>query len=140
MEKTTRTINKSRQRDAILNFLMSRTDHPTADVIYNAIRKEFPNISLGTVYRNLTLLTELGTIKRISCGDSSEHFDANCTPHNHFICDECGSIIDLEMENIDFLNTLAAKHFTGEIKGHNIYFQGLCETCKINKDKIENNY
>lgn len=140
MARITRTINKSRQRDAIVNYLMTRTDHPTADAIYNAIRKDFPKISLGTVYRNLTLLTELGTIQRISCGGPSEHFDANCKPHNHFICNECGSIIDLEMENIDFVNTLAAKDFTGEITGYSIYFRGICEKCKMKPDKIENNY
>lgn len=140
MEKTTRTINKSRQRNAIINYLMTRTDHPTADIIYNAIRKDFPNISLGTVYRNLSLLTELGIIQKISCGDSSEHFDANPMPHNHFICNACGSVIDLKMENIDFVNTLAAKHFTGEIIGHNIFFYGLCEKCKSQKKENENNY
>lgn len=125
----TRTLNKSRQRDAILNYLLPRKDHPTADTIYNAVKEDFPNISLGTVYRNLSLLAELGIIQKISCGDDSEHFDGNPKPHNHFICSECYSVIDLEMENIDFIDTLAATNFNGKISGHNIYFYGKCPNC-----------
>ena len=130
MNTQPRTMNKSRQRDAIVNYIMTYHNHPTADTIYNAIKKDFPNISLGTVYRNLTLLTELGTIKKLSCGGISEHFDGDTTPHNHFICNQCGNITDLDMENIDFINELASKHFDGEISGHNIYFYGLCCSCK----------
>lgn len=124
-----RTLNKSKQRDAILNYLIPRTDHPTADEVYNAIKKDFPNISLGTVYRNLSLLAELGIIQKISCGDSSEHFDGNPEPHNHFICSDCYSVIDLKMDSIDFINTLASTNFDGKILGHNIYFYGKCEKC-----------
>lgn len=128
-----RTLNKSKQRDAIIKFLIPRTDHPTADEVYNSIRKEFPKISLGTVYRNLSLLAEIGTIQKISCGDSSEHFDGNPNPHNHFICTKCYSVIDLDMENIDFIDTLASKNFNGVIWGHSLYFYGKCQHCK-NKD------
>ena len=135
MKTQTRTINKSRQRDAIVNYIMTYQNHPTADTIYNAIKEDFPNISLGTVYRNLTLLTELGTIKKLSCGGSSEHFDGDITPHNHFICNCCGNITDLKMDNIDFLNELASKNFDGEISGHNIYFYGLCCACKTQQSK-----
>ena len=132
MEKSTRTLNKSKQRDAILNYLTPRKDHPTADTIYKAIRIDFPHISLGTVYRNLTLLCELGIIQKISCGDAREHFDGNPLPHNHFYCTECGSVLDLEMDNIDFINTLASKNFAGSIETHCVYFKGKCETC-LNK-------
>ncbi len=116
-----------------MNYLIPRTDHPTADEIYNAIKKDFPNISLGTVYRNLSLLAELGVIQKISCGDASEHFDGNPNPHNHFICSDCYSVIDLEMESIDFIDTLASTNFGGEINGHNIYFYGKCDKCLNNE-------
>lgn len=134
MQVQTRTLNKSKQRDAILNYLMPRTDHPTAENVYNAIKMDFPNISLGTVYRNLSLLVEIGVIQKISCGDASEHFDGNPAPHNHFICSDCYSVIDLSMGNIDFIDTLAATSFNGEIMGHNIYFYGKCENC-LHKSK-----
>lgn len=129
MEKSTKTLNKSRQREAIITYLMSRHDHPTAEQIYSALREDFPNISLGTVYRNLTLLLELGKIQKISCGDASVHFDGNVNPHNHFICTECNCISDLQMENLDFINVLAGSHFNGSIEGHNIYFYGKCHKC-----------
>lgn len=122
-------LKYSRQREVIKEFVYSRHDHPTADDVYVNIRKKFPNISLGTVYRNLTLLSDMGEIRRLRVGDGVDHFDADTTPHNHFICSECGCVIDLEMENIDFITKAAGKHFSGEIKGHTTYFYGYCESC-----------
>ena len=69
-------LKYSRQREAIKCFLMTRKDHPTADVVYHSLRADFPNISLGTVYRNLTLLADLGEIARLRLGDGVDHFDA----------------------------------------------------------------
>lgn len=124
-----KNIKHSRQRDAIVNFLSERKDHPTADVIYNNIKKEYPKISLGTVYRNLSLLAELGEIQKISCGDGVEHFDADTSPHNHFICKNCKSVIDLKMDNIEFISTLASNSFNGIIEGHKTFFYGICPQC-----------
>ena len=76
----------SRQRELIKEFLMTRKDHPTADIIYQSVRKENPNISLGTVYRNLTLLCGDGEINRLNVGDGTDHFDADISPHYHFVC------------------------------------------------------
>ncbi len=129
MPAVTRNINRSKQRDAIMNYLSTHKTHPTADMIYNDIKIEFPNISLGTVYRNLTLLTEMGYIRKLSCGGSSEHFDGDISDHNHFICNNCGNIFDLKMENLDFLDSLASNGFDGQIDGHNIYFYGMCKNC-----------
>lgn len=79
-------LKYSRQRESIKAFLYGRHDHPTADAVYTGIREEFPNISLGTVYRNLNLLVELGEINKVTCGDGKDHFDADTSPHYHFIC------------------------------------------------------
>lgn len=119
----------SKQREEIRSFLISRKDHPTADVVYTNVRKSYPNISLGTVYRNLQLLSDLGEIQKINVGDGLEHFDADTSTHNHFICSSCGAVIDLEMENIDFLTGLAEKSFDGKINGYSAYFYGLCSNC-----------
>ena len=73
-------IKYSRQRESIKNFLMNRFDHPTAETIYANIRLEYPNISLGTVYRNLSLLSELGEIQKISTGVGPDRFDGNPAP------------------------------------------------------------
>ena len=122
-------LKYSRQREVIKEFLYSRYDHPTADDVYVNIRKQYPNISLGTVYRNLTLLSDMGEIIRLRVGDGVDHFDADTSPHNHFICSECGCVVDLKMENIDYITEAASKNFGGEIKGHSTYFYGYCEDC-----------
>jgi len=122
-------VNYSRQRQAIVSFLRTRKDHPTAEVVYQSVRAEYPNISLGTVYRNLSLLSDMGEILRLQMGDGVDHFDATTAPHNHFICNSCGAVIDLEMENFDEINELACANFNGQIQGHITYFYGICPTC-----------
>lgn len=113
---------------------MTRKDHPTADVVYMNLRQECPSISLGTVYRNLTLLADLGEIQRLRLGDGVDHFDADTTPHYHFICKRCNSVIDLPMNNIDSIQQEAEKHFHGAIEGYMVYFYGKCESCKDKED------
>ena len=122
-------LKYSRQREAIKDFLATRKDHPTADVVYMEVRKEFPNISLGTVYRNLTLLAELGEISRISVGDGVDHFDRNAKPHYHFSCRTCGRVIDLEMADFPELREKAEECFDGVISGSFTYFYGTCVSC-----------
>ena len=122
-------IKHSKQRDMIKDFLMSRKDHPTADVVYMNVRQQYPNISLGTVYRNLTLLSDLGEIQRLRLGDGVDHFDADTSTHYHFVCNDCGDVIDLEMESIESINDVAARQFGGHISGHITHFFGSCERC-----------
>ena len=122
-------LKYSRQREAIKEFMMTRKDHPTADIVYMNVRKEFPNISLGTVYRNLTLLSDMGELLRLRVGDGVDHFDATTTPHYHFICKECGAVTDLEIPTIHSINTAASENFKGQIDGHVTYFYGKCEHC-----------
>lgn len=122
-------LKHSKQRDSIMEFLATRNDHPTADTVYMNVREIFPNISLGTVYRNLTLLADIGEIARIRVGDGVDHFDADTSPHNHFICKNCGSVMDLKMESIDSITETAARNFDGLIEGHVTYFHGICGNC-----------
>ena len=84
----------SRQREAIRNFLCSRKDHPTAEVVYENLRKEYPKISLGTVYRNLSLLVELGEAIKFPGLDGQDHFDGNAMPHYHFDVLRYASILE----------------------------------------------
>jgi len=120
---------RSKQREMIKAFLMTRKDHPTADIVYMNVRQENPNISLGTVYRNLTLLADMGEIQRLRVGDGVDHFDADTSLHYHFVCTGCGSVIDLEMESIDTITQTAAANFNGVIAGHVTYFYGTCRDC-----------
>ena len=135
-EEKQATLKKSRQRDAILMFLKDRKDHPTADTVYENVRKEYPNISLGTVYRNLTLLSEMGTIQKLRMGSTApDRFDYNSAPHYHFLCRECGSVLDLEIDNLESVDTFAGVHFAGKIEGHVAYFYGLCPECAKKAEK-----
>lgn len=126
------TIKHSRQRDAIKNFLMSRKDHPTAEVVYSHVAQEFPNISLGTVYRNLSFLVENGQAVKVPCNDGSVHFDGNVMPHYHFQCTDCGTVIDLDFdgspEATEFCRA-ASDSFKGQIDGNVTFFYGKCPDC-----------
>ena len=77
-------LKRSKQRESIKKFLISRYDHPTAETVYMNIKEEFPNISLGTVYRNLSLLADIGEIQKLSTGIGPDRFDGNPKPHYHF--------------------------------------------------------
>ena len=123
-------VNKySRQREAIKEYLASTKEHPTADTIYMNIRGTYPNISLGTVYRNLNLLAEQGEIIKLNCQDGSDRFDANVKPHYHFLCNDCGAVLDIEMESIDHINKIAGAGFQGKVEGHVAFFYGQCPNC-----------
>jgi Fur family peroxide stress response transcriptional regulator len=125
----------SRQRAAILTFLQSRKDHPTAELVYTNVKEEFPNISLGTVYRNLNQLAEAGMVAKLSFGlAATDHFDYDTSPHLHFICNRCKAVIDLPVKG-DFscIDEQANVDFDGQIQGHRLYFCGLCKDC-LNKN------
>ena len=102
-------------------------------MVYQAIKEEYPNVSLGTVYRNLNFLVNQGEVQKISCGDGIDHFDYDISNHYHFICKNCNCVIDLEMESISHINIIAASKFEGEIEGSVSYFFGTCPKCKEKK-------
>ena len=126
-------LKYSKPRESIKNFLVTRYDHPTAETVYLNIRREFPNISLGTVYRNLNLLAEIGEIQKLSPGIGPDRFDGNPAPHYHFICRHCGCVMDLTVSGLDHINILAGQDFDGEIEGHITYFYGTCPSCKASE-------
>ena len=129
--------NYSRQREAILKVLRESKSHPTADEVYRQVREIIPNISLGTVYRNLALLRSEGDIIGVSVGDGFEHFDGDNSPHIHLSCSECGKIIDLELEN-DAISELAAKSgFTPHGCVYVVY--GRCADCAAKADGSQEN-
>ena len=122
-------LKRSKQRDSIKEFLASRKDHPTADIVYMNVRQSFPNISLGTVYRNLTLLADIGEITRLRVGDGIDHFDYDTSPHYHFVCSMCGSVSDLNLPDSSKMTEAAKEGFEGEIEGQVTYFYGRCNKC-----------
>jgi Fur family peroxide stress response transcriptional regulator len=125
------TLKYSRQRESIKAYLAHTKEHPTADTIYMNIREQFPNISLGTVYRNLNLLVDQGEVQKISHGDGCDRFDGNPAPHYHFLCTRCYCVQDLELTPgaLDHVNLIAGAGFGGEIEGHSTFFYGKCKSC-----------
>lgn len=122
-------MKHSKQREAILSYLHSTTSHPTADIVYEHVREQIPNISLGTVYRNLSQLAAQGEILRLSCGDDCDRFDGTATPHYHFRCTCCNTVSDLCTEPLAHINLIAGAGFKGRIDGHFVYFYGVCPEC-----------
>lgn len=122
-------IKHSKQRDAIYNFLKERKDHPTADFIYAKLREDHPNLSLGTVYRNLQFLEDQQQIMKVQVGDGSIHYDPNTYAHDHFICSNCGCVLDIETDAAEERERRAAIGFPGKILGSRTYYYGFCEKC-----------
>ena len=121
-------IKYSRQREALLKELRSRKDHPTADTLYQKLREDYPKISLGTVYRNLALLCEMGEIKKIPCGDGSERYDGYVAAHDHFVCSGCGRVIDLDGAVMKTATKVNNKEI-GCVDDYSLIYYGLCKEC-----------
>ena len=121
---------KSRQRESILKLLKNAEDHPSADWIYFKLKKDFPNLSLGTVYRNLQILIDQGKISKIDFGSTFDRYDANMGPHYHFICTSCNTIVDLEIPVNNELNALVTETTPYSVEKHRIEFYGLCDKCR----------
>lgn len=122
-------LKYSRQRESIKHYLDTHRTHPTAETVYQNVKQQFPNISLGTVYRNLNLLADRGEILRISPGNGPDHYDADCSPHYHFICKQCGAVLDIDLEHQTQLDEIATRRFNGTITNHVTHFFGLCPEC-----------
>lgn len=119
--------NYSRQREAILQVLRSTDSHPTAQWVYEQVRRQLPKISLGTVYRNLAQLRDEGVILGLTVGDGYEHFDGDASAHLHLHCRRCGRISDVALER-DVLGEKAAScGFSPETCAYVIY--GVCSDC-----------
>lgn len=123
-------IKYSRQRECIMEFLSSRKDHPTAEMVYHNVKRSCPRISLGTVYRNLSLLADLGEIARLGNIGGSERFDARTDPHFHFVCRVCGRVEDFDSMPVQALVEAAAEGFDGEILDFKANFFGICRACR----------
>lgn len=123
------------QRHAVLEYLLTSHSHPTADEIYRALEKKFPNMSVATVYNNLRILKELGLVKELTYGDDSSRFDINTEEHYHIICEECGKIVDFHYPTLDEIESLAEKVSGFEISHHRMELYGVCSDCTEKKAK-----
>ena len=130
-------MNHSKQRDLIMDYLMGTKSHPTAEEVYNEVKLKEPNISLGTVYRNLNLLADNNIIVRLHMKDGIDHFDADTSEHYHFYCNCCSRVYDLDIKAPAAFNKCIASK--GDASGHKIegamvYFYGTCKGCALKTD------
>ena len=119
----------SKQRDKILKLLRSTDTHPTANWLFDRLKKDFPKLSLGTIYRNLNILLKQKLIKKIDFGSTFDRFDSNISDHHHFICEKCGSIKDISLPVNKKLYNEIDNMINVKTKKHKIEFYGLCNKC-----------
>ncbi len=117
------------QRQIILEELGKVTSHPTANEVYDMVRKRLPRIGLGTVYRNLELMSETGIILKLEVGGTQKRFDATVDPHYHIRCLSCGKVDDIEIPVMEDINKTAADISKYQVLGHHIEFSGVCSEC-----------
>ncbi|HEX9653668.1 MAG TPA: transcriptional repressor [bacterium] len=119
----------SKQRAKILELLRTTKSHPTAIWVYENLRKEFPSLSLGNVYRNLNILVELGAVQELKFGSTFDRYDGNVQPHYHFICEQCSEIQDLNLDQDHIINSRVEELINCRVYHHRLEFYGVCGKC-----------
>lgn len=126
----------SRQRELVREAVEQFQCHPTADMVYQSVRKREPTISLATVYRNLHQLAEHGMIRCIPILGDSDRFDCTLTPHEHMICIKCGSVVDIFPEEsvLAYFQEMQKKH---RISSYHLVLHGICDACAALEHETE---
>lgn len=122
-------MGNTRQRNAVLRAVNGYCGHPTAEDVYSIVRKNFPNVGLGTVYRNLNILSENGVIRKISLPNEPARFDKFTHQHEHLICIKCGAITDIKEVELKLQDDMTEY----DIISHSIVIYGVCPDCKTEK-------
>ena len=117
------------QRQVILEELKKVKSHPTANEVFDMVRKRLPRIGLGTVYRNLDLLAEKGMIKKLEVGGEQKRFDGDTSQHYHIRCVKCSRVEDVFIAKATDLEKSAASCCNYKILGHHVEFSGICSNC-----------
>ena len=117
----------SKKRDAILECVRSTSTHPSAEWIYAQLKPQIPDLSLGTVYRNLAAFKQEGIIASVGIVDGNERFDRDTSAHVHFICTHCSAVIDVE--GIDPPDRLSEQVRCGSVRECVLTFLGVCNQC-----------
>jgi Fur family peroxide stress response transcriptional regulator len=118
------------QRTEIFREVARTTDHPDAQTIFERVRERVPAMSLDTVYRNLWLLTDLGLVATVGPARERARFDANMTPHHHFVCTQCGMASDFYSQEFDELRPPAEVESIGTVEAIHVELRGLCLRCR----------
>jgi Fur family transcriptional regulator, peroxide stress response regulator len=119
----------TRQKEAVFRAARTSGEHPTAEMIFETVRRELPRISLGTVYRNLQRLVADGKLSMAPVGDRSARFDPMTDPHDHFVCEGCGRIFDVMREQGAAVTFRSLRSRGFEIRSHALSVYGACPAC-----------
>ena len=122
-------MRHSETRDRIYELLCASDMHPSAEMIYYALKNENPSLSLGTVYRNLRQLEEMGLVTRVTSVNDKERYDANTMDHVHFVCSECERVIDLHPADIESIMKSCAHFYGVRAERISIVLGGVCQNC-----------
>ena len=126
----TQATKQFRKRNAILSYLRSTDSHPSADMVYAHLKPEIPDLSLGTVYRNLSVFRQQGTIASLGTVNGVERFDGNIQPHVHFVCTGCSSVMDMPQLQVPQEMAQSVQRLVGgQVDGCQLTFTGLCSEC-----------
>ena len=123
-------LKRSKQKETILRVLRSTSSHPSADWVYEQVRREIPNVSLATIYRNLRLLRDTGCIQQVDLSGEHGHFDGKTSAHYHLRCEKCGRILDLDEPVRRSIENRVARKTGFTVTGHKLEVTGLCPECQ----------
>ena len=123
-------MNYSKQRELVFQTVLQNPIHPTADAVYEQVRRENPKISLGTVYRNLNFLSEMGMLRKISLPVGSDRFDGRLDEHYHMACTRCGRVFDVECAALEDLDRQIMESQGFQVQQRHLLLTGLCKECR----------
>ena len=124
------TVRKhSKKREAILEALRCAKDHPSAEMLYSRLKGTYPDLSLGTVYRNLAFFINDGEITSVGAVAGQERYDADTSPHAHFICEQCGAVLDVDVPQDDLRSDLETRYGV-RVRRSELLFRGVCSACR----------
>lgn len=121
--------NFSSKRNAIYNTILSTTTHPSASWIYEQLKPDYPDLSLGTVYRNISLFKNEGKVSVVCNVNGEERIDGNTSPHTHFVCNCCGRVIDVADDGSKSSESLALLNKCFSIESKLVIYYGKCSDC-----------
>ena len=126
----------SKKREAILKAIQSTDCHPSAEWVYQTLKPEHPDLSLGTVYRNLVFFQQQGIIKSVGVVNGQERFDRTVASHSHFVCSHCNAVIDLHgLNTVQDLEDTVKQQYEFDVQRHELIFFGTCKSCMQHKTK-----
>jgi len=134
---STHRYRSTNQRQVILEEIKKSNSHPTADDIYESVRKRLPKISLGTIYRNIEILYENGLIEKIGPLSNQMRYDGITKNHYHIRCIRCGRVVDAPIKTINRLNDDVRKQTDYMILGHRLEYIGICPDCRKKEDEMQ---